>query len=123
MKALVLCAGKGTRLQPLTYSMPKHILTLANVPIVFHIIKKLVNLGITDIGLIVGYMQDQVRATVGDGSQLGAKISYIVQDKPKGLAHAVKMGQDFVGDEAFMVFLGEIFFQLFQYFWRLLIFL
>lgn len=111
MKALVLCAGKGTRLQPLTYSMPKHILPLANVPIVFHIIKKLVNLGITEIGLIVGYMQDQVRATVGDGSQLGAKISYIVQDKPKGLAHAVKMGQDFVGDEPFMVFLGDNIFE------------
>ena len=111
MKALVLCAGKGTRLQPLTYSMPKHILPLANVPILFHIIKKLVNLGITEIGLIVGYMQDQVKATVGDGSQLGAQISYIVQDKPKGLAHAVKMGQDFVGDEPFMVFLGDNIFE------------
>lgn len=111
MKALVLCAGKGTRLQPLTYSMPKHILPLANVPIVSHIIKKLVNLGITEIGLIVGYMQDQVRETVGDGSHLGAKISYIVQDSPKGLAHAVKMGQDFVGDDSFMVFLGDNIFE------------
>ncbi|MBC8383445.1 MAG: glucose-1-phosphate thymidylyltransferase [Candidatus Cloacimonetes bacterium] len=111
MKALVLCAGKGTRLQPLTYSMPKHILPLANVPIVFHIIKKLVNLGITEIGLIVGYMQEQIRETVGDGSQLGAKVTYIVQDKPKGLAHAVKMGQDFVGDDSFMVFLGDNIFE------------
>jgi len=91
--------------------MPKHILPLANVPIVFHIIKKLVNLGITEIGLIVGYMQEQIRETVGDGSQLGAKITYIVQDKPKGLAHAVKMGQDFVGDDSFMVFLGDNIFE------------
>ncbi|MBN2017761.1 MAG: glucose-1-phosphate thymidylyltransferase [Candidatus Cloacimonetes bacterium] len=111
MKALVLCAGKGTRLQPLTYSIPKHILPLANVPIVYHIIKKLVNLGITDIGLIVGYKEDKIRESVSDGSQLGAKITYIVQDSPKGLAHAVKMGQDFVGDEPFMVFLGDNIFE------------
>lgn len=111
MKALILCAGKGTRLQPLTYSMPKHILPLANTPIVYHIIKKLVNLGITEIGLIVGYKQEQLREKVGDGSQLGAKITYIVQDTPKGLAHAVKMGQDFVGDEPFMVFLGDNIFE------------
>lgn len=110
-KALVLAAGMGTRLRPLTYSMPKHIIPLANQPIIYHIIKKMVNLGITDIGIIVGYKQDLVREAIGDGSQLGARIEYIVQNEPKGLAHAVKMGKDFVGREPFMVFLGDNIFE------------
>ncbi|MCK4339788.1 MAG: glucose-1-phosphate thymidylyltransferase [Candidatus Cloacimonetes bacterium] len=111
MKALVLCAGKGTRLQPITYSLPKHVIPIANQPIVFHIIKKLVNLGITEIGLIVGYKQEIIREVVGNGSKLGAKVEYIVQDEPKGLAHAVKIGQSFVGSEPFMVFLGDNIFE------------
>lgn len=111
MKALVLCAGKGTRLQPITYSLPKHVIPLANQPIVFHIIKKLVNLGITEIGLIVGYKQEIIREVVGNGVKLGAKVEYIVQDEPKGLAHAVKIGQSFVGSEPFMVFLGDNIFE------------
>ena len=111
MKALVLCAGKGTRLQPITYSLPKHVIPIANQPIVFHIIKKLVNLGITEIGLIVGYKQEIIRQVVGNGVQLGAKVEYFVQEEPKGLAHAVKMGQSFVGSEPFMVFLGDNIFE------------
>lgn len=111
MKAVILCAGKGTRLQPITHSLPKHVIPLANQPIVFHIIKKLVNLGITEIGLIVGYKQEIIREVVGNGSQFGVKIEYIVQDEPKGLAHAVKMAQSFVGSEPFMVFLGDNIFE------------
>ncbi|MBC8527480.1 MAG: glucose-1-phosphate thymidylyltransferase [Candidatus Cloacimonetes bacterium] len=111
MKAIILCAGKGTRLQPITYSLPKHVIPLANQPIIFHIIKKLVNLGIREIGLIVGYKMEIIREVVGNGSQLGAKIEYIVQNEPKGLAHAVKMGQSFIGSEPFMVFLGDNIFE------------
>jgi len=111
MKALILCAGKGTRLQPITHSLPKHVIPIANQPIIFHIIKKLVNLGITEIGLIVGYKQEIIRKVVGNGLKLGAKIEYFVQEEPKGLAHAVKMGQEFVGSEPFMVFLGDNIFE------------
>jgi glucose-1-phosphate thymidylyltransferase len=106
-KALILAAGKGIRLRPLTYSMPKHIIPLANQPIISHIIRKLVNLGITDLGIIVGYKQELIKEELGDGSQFGAKIEYIIQHEPKGLAHAVKMGKDFVGADPFMVFLGD----------------
>jgi glucose-1-phosphate thymidylyltransferase len=111
MKAIVLCAGKGTRLQPITYSLPKPVIPIANQPIVFHIIKKLVNLGITEIGLIVGYKQEVIREVVGDGSRLGAKVEYFVQEEPKGLANAVKMGQEFVKSEPFMLFLGDNIFE------------
>lgn len=106
-KALILAAGKGTRLRPLTYSMPKHIIPLANQPIISHIIRKLVNLGITDLGIIVGYKQEHIREELGDGAQFGAKIEYIIQHNPKGLADAVMMGKDFVGVDPFMVFLGD----------------
>lgn len=111
MKAIVLCAGKGTRLQPITFSIPKPVIPLANQPMIFHIIKKLVNLNITEIGLIVGYKQEIIREVVGNGSQLGAKIEYIVQNEQKGLAHAVKMAQAFVGSEPFLVFLGDNIFE------------
>ena len=107
MKGLILSGGAGTRLRPITHTSAKQLVPVANKPILFYGIEDMVATGIKQIGIVVGETAPEIMAAVGDGSKWGAEVTYIPQDAPLGLAHCVLIAQDFLGDDDFVVYLGD----------------
>ena len=108
MKGIILHGGHGTRLRPLTHTGPKQLLPIANKPMSQYPLEDLKKAGITDIGIIIGDVYpEKVKEYYGDGKNFGVKISYIFQDQPKGIAHAIHLCKDFIRDERFVVYLGD----------------
>lgn len=107
MKGLILSGGKGTRLRPLTFTQAKQLVPVANKPVLFYGIEALKEAGIDDIGIVVGDTKEEIKEAVGDGSRWDARITYIEQEAPLGLAHAVKISEDFLKGEPFVMYLGD----------------
>lgn len=108
MKGIILHAGHGTRLRPLTHTGPKQLLPICNKPMSEYCVESLTNAGITEIAIVVGGIgSNKVKEHYGNGERFNVKFSYIEQDSPKGIAHAVSLCQDFIGNEKFVVFLGD----------------
>src|SRR6266571_2442929 len=109
MKALVLAGGSGSRLRPITHTSAKQLLPVANKPVLFYGLEAIADAGIADVGIVVGDTAPAIRAAVGDGSQFGLNVTYIRQRAPLGLAHAVLIAGDFLGDDDFVMYLGDNF--------------
>jgi glucose-1-phosphate thymidylyltransferase len=107
MKGLILSGGKGTRLRPITYTRAKQLVPVANKPVLYYGLEALVAAGIEDIGIVVGDTQAEIRDAVGDGSRWGARVTYLEQDAPRGLAHAVLISEAFIAGDPFVMYLGD----------------
>ncbi|MBU4193674.1 MAG: glucose-1-phosphate thymidylyltransferase [Actinobacteria bacterium] len=107
MKALVLCGGSGSRLRPITHTMAKQLVPIANKPVLFYGLEAIRDAGIEDVGIVVGETAREIREAVGDGSRWGLDVTYITQDEPLGLAHAVLVSEGFLGDDEFVMYLGD----------------
>ncbi len=107
MKALITSGGKGTRLRPLTHTQNKHLIPIANKPILHYAIETVADAGITDIAIVTNADSDEVPNAIGDGSRWGVHITYIPQEAPLGLAHVVKISEPFIGTEPFIFYLGD----------------
>jgi len=111
MKAVIPTAGQGTRLRPVTLTMPKALVPVANQPLIAYALNVLKNAGLTEIGIVVNDLDSSIHAQLGDGSSFGVKLDYIIQKEQLGLAHAINLCHEFVGDEPFCVLLGDNIFQ------------
>jgi glucose-1-phosphate thymidylyltransferase len=109
MKALVLAGGSGSRLRPITHTSAKQLVPVANKPVLFYGLEAIAAAGIADVGIVVGQTEPAIRAAVGDGRAFGLDASYIRQDAPLGLAHAVLIARDYLGDDDFVMYLGDNF--------------
>ncbi|MCL5972823.1 MULTISPECIES: glucose-1-phosphate thymidylyltransferase [Ferrimicrobium] len=109
MKALILAGGSGTRLRPLTHTASKQLVPIANKPILFYGLEAIAECGIHEVGVVVGHTALEVQAAVGDGSEFGLQVTYLSQDAPRGLAHAVLIAREFLGDDDFVMYLGDNF--------------
>jgi len=107
MKGLLLAGGHGTRLRPLTFSGNKHMIPIANEPMLFYGLRHLVDGGVTEVGIVLGPLHENIEETIGDGAAFGVRVRYIRQGDPKGLAHAVLCAREFLGNEPFVMYLGD----------------
>ena len=109
MKALVLSGGAGTRLRPITHTSAKQLVPVANKPVLFYGLEAIREAGVVEVGIVVGDTQAEIEAAVGDGSALGISVTYIRQEAPLGLAHCVLIAREFLGDDDFVMYLGDNF--------------
>ena len=109
MKALVLAGGSGTRLRPITHTSAKQLVPVANKPVLFYGLEAIAEAGIREVGLVVGDTRAEIEAAVGDGSAFGLEVTYLRQEAPLGLAHGVLIARDYLGDDDFVMYLGDNF--------------
>ncbi|MET8139623.1 glucose-1-phosphate thymidylyltransferase [Sphaerisporangium sp. NPDC005288] len=109
MKALVLAGGSGTRLRPITHTSAKQLVPVANKPVLFYGLEAIAAAGIREVGMVVGDTHKEIEAAVGDGSAFGLEVTYLRQQAPLGLAHAVLIARDYLGEEDFVMYLGDNF--------------
>ncbi len=107
MKGLVLSGGAGTRLRPITHTSAKQLVPVANKPVLFYGLEAMRAAGIEEVGIVVGETQDEIKAAVGDGGRFGLSVTYLPQEAPLGLAHAVLIAEEFLGDAPFVMYLGD----------------
>lgn len=111
MKGVILSGGKGMRMRPFTYTAAKQLVPVANKPILFYALEDMQRFGVREVAIIVGETEDQIRAAVGNGEKWNLEVTYIRQDQPRGLSHAVGCAREFVGQDKFVVILGDNFVQ------------
>ena len=107
MKAVVLSGGEGSRLRPITHTNAKQLIPIANKPILFHALEAIREAGIREVGIVVGHTEPEIRAAVGDGSTWDLEATFLPQAAPLGIADGVRLAREFVGDEPFIVYLGD----------------
>jgi glucose-1-phosphate thymidylyltransferase len=109
MKGLILSGGSGKRMRPITHTSPKQLVPVANKPVLFYGLEAIAETGIREVGIVVGDTATEIMSAVGTGAQFGLEVTYIHQDAPRGLAHAVSISRDYLGDDNFVMYLGDNF--------------